>query len=215
MGKNKNNLLFVTSLISAISVVVSMTFFTVAKAEQNHEQSRKIGENSTSTIKNEADDENEVEVDENEGDGQFDNKEHWNKEKNFEHKLLDIADEEDNDKDDEDGQEIRDIADEQNGAASTTAHTIEEIEHRNKIQTFLFGSDYKNLGALRSDIVQTRNRLDRLDKIAEHLQNATGTAEIQAQSQVLEEELAKMENFINEQESKFSLFGWLIKMFSK
>ncbi len=224
MRKIKNHLIFITSsLVLVIAAVVSFSFFTIAKAEQN----QKIGENSASTTKNASDDKSKVEADENKNstdedvdneekdDEQFDNEEHLNKEEDFRHGLLEVADREDHDEDKKDGEEIREIAYEQEKSASTTVHTIKKIEHRNKIQTFLFGTDYKNLGALRSDIVQTRNRLDKLDKLAEGLQNATDTLKIQVQSQTMEQEMTKLENFIKEQENKFSLFGWLIKMFNQ
>ena len=59
-------------------------------------------------------------------------------------------------------------------------------------------------------MVKTRSRIDQLNRT---IQNATDTAEIQAQIQTLEQEQVKIENFIKAQEGKFSLFGWLVKMF--
>jgi hypothetical protein len=113
---------------------------------------------------------------------------------------------------DEIGQQVRVIAQQQNDSDATTTEAIEKIQSRNKIQTFLFGSDYKNLGALRSEIVQTRNRINQLNRV---IQNATETTVIQTQIQALEQEQTKIENFITAQESRFSLFGWLVKMFNK
>jgi len=110
------------------------------------------------------------------------------------------------------GQQVRVIAHQQNDSDATTTEAIEKIQSRNKIQTFLFGSDYKNLGALRSEIVQTRNRINQLNRV---IQNATETTVIQTQIQTLEQEQTKIENFITAQESRFSLFGWLVKMFNK
>jgi len=113
---------------------------------------------------------------------------------------------------DEIGQQVRVIAQQQNDSDATTTEAIEKIQSRNKIQTFLFGSDYKNLGALRSEIVQTRNRINQLNRV---IQNATDTTVIQTQIQTLEQEQTKIENFITAQESRFSLFGWLVKMLNK
>jgi len=204
MERIKNNLLFTLSCILVITVIASLTFFAVAKAEQNYGRNHEIGENNAGTVKN------ATSEDEDEDENEFDADEHLNKVKDFKHELLNIADREE---DEEEKEEIKDIADEQDESASTTARAIEKIEHRNKIVTFLFGSDYKNLGALRSEIVKTRNRLDQLDRLAERIQNATDTAEIQSQIQNLEQEMIKIENFIKAQEGKFSLFGWLVKMF--
>ena len=39
--------------------------------------------------------------------------------------------------------------------------------------------------------------------------------EFQNQMQALEQEQQNIEDFIKSQESKFSLFGWLVKLFNK
>lgn len=110
------------------------------------------------------------------------------------------------------GEQVRIIAREQNEASTTTEEALKKIQTRSKIKTFLIGSDYKNLGTLRSFMVQTRNRLDQLNRV---MGKATTTPEIQTQIQALEQEQTKIESFIKTQESKFSLFGWLRKMFIK
>lgn len=113
------------------------------------------------------------------------------------------------------GQQVRIIAQQQNQSASTTIQAIEKVQTRNKVKTFFFGSDYKNLGALRSETVQTRNRLEQLNSLMENVQNEGDKTELQNQIQALEQEQTKIESFIKTQESKFSLFGWLVKLFNK
>lgn len=110
------------------------------------------------------------------------------------------------------GKQVRIIAEEQNDSSTTTEEALKKIQTRNKIKTFLIGTDYKNLGALRSEMVQTRNRLEKLNKV---ITKATTTPEIQKQIQTLEQEQIKIENFVKAQENKFSLFGWLVKLFKK
>lgn len=111
------------------------------------------------------------------------------------------------------GEQVRIIAQQQNQAEATTTEAITKVEKRNKIATFLFGSDYKNLGALRSEIVRTRNRIQQLTNFMTQAKNASSTSEIQSQIQIMEQEQSKIENFIQTQENKFSLFGWLAKLF--
>lgn len=111
------------------------------------------------------------------------------------------------------GEQVRTIAQQQNQSASTTIEAMEKVQTRNKVQTFLFGSDYKNLGALRSETVQTRNRLQQLTSLMESTQNQADKTELQNQIQILEQEQTKIESFIKAQEGKFSLFGWLVKIF--
>jgi len=129
---------------------------------------------------------------------------------NFVQSLLQVADREGGI-----GEQVRVIAQQQNDSKNTTTQAIEKVEKRNKIKTFLFGSDYKNLGALRSEIVHTRNRLDQLNRLLPTVQNASNTVEIQNQIQTLEQEQTKIENFIKAQENKISLFGWLLRLFNK
>lgn len=111
------------------------------------------------------------------------------------------------------GEEVRLIAQQQNQSVSTTLEAMEKIQNRSKIKTFLLGTDYKNLGALRSEMVQTRNRIDQISRSLLISRDATDTAAIESQMMEMEKELEKMENFVREQEGKFSLFGWLLKLF--
>ncbi|HPI67403.1 MAG TPA: hypothetical protein PKZ16_02585 [bacterium] len=110
------------------------------------------------------------------------------------------------------GAQVRVIAREQNQNHTTTAEIIDKLQLRNKIKTFLIGSDYKNLGTLRSEMVKTRNRLEKLKRLTER---TTSTIDFQDQIQTLEQEQNKIESFIKAQEGKFSLFGWLVKLFNK
>jgi len=183
MQKIKNNSLFIVSLVLAVAVIFSLASLAAAKNATS----------AANSINNQA--------------GQVNAAEHRSTVANFVQSLLQIADREGGI-----GQQVRVIAQQQNDSDANTTKAIETIQSRSKIKTFLIGSDYKNLGALRSEIVQTRNRIEQLNRA---IQNATDTAEMQTQIQTLEQEQTKIENFIKEQEGKFSLFGWLTKMFNK
>lgn len=122
--------------------------------------------------------------------------------------LLEVAE-----KEEKIGQQVKVIAQQQNQSVDTTVQAMEKVQTRSKIKTFLLGSDYKNLGALRSEMVQTRNRLEQLNKLMENVQNEGDRTELQNQIQTLEQEQVKIESFIKVQEDKFSLFGWLVKLF--
>lgn len=128
---------------------------------------------------------------------------------NFVQSLLRVADKEEGI-----GQQVRTIAQQQNQSASATIQAVEKVKTRSKTKTFFFGSDYKNLGTLRSEMVQTRNRLEQLNKSLEGVQNEEDKTELQSQIKTLEQEQTKIESFIKTQEGKFSLFGWLVKLFN-
>lgn len=145
-----------------------------------------------------------------EQEGQINAEQHRSTVADFVQNLLQVADREGGI-----GEQVRVIARQQNQSASTTIQAMEKVQTRNKVKTFLFGSDYKNLGALRSEMVQTENRLEQLNKLMESAQNEGDKTELQNQIQTLEQEQIKIENFVKTQEGKFSLFGWLTKLFNR
>jgi len=165
---------------------------------QNQEQNQEQEQNGTSTDNGNATNTK----------GQLNAQEHRSVVANFVQGLVHVADREAGGI----GEQVRTIAQQQNQSASTTIQAMEQVQIRNKIRTFLFGSDYKNLGALRSEMVQTRNRLEQLNRLMENIQNEGDQVELQVQVQELEQEQERIENFIREQEEEFSLFGWLFKL---
>lgn len=141
---------------------------------------------------------------------QINAEEHRSTVANFVQNLLSVADKEGGI-----GEQVRVIAQQQNQSAETTVRAMEKVQTRNRIKTFLVGSDYKNLGALRSEMVQTANRLQHLNTLLESVQNEGDKTELQTQIQTLQQEQTKIEAFVKAEESKFSLFGWFVKLFSE
>ncbi|HRY63007.1 MAG TPA: hypothetical protein P5267_00135 [Patescibacteria group bacterium] len=205
MQKVKNNSLLLISFALAVAVVFSLVSISAAKNTSAQTQAGKqvrqmnINNDSASTstpeqAKNKS--------------GQANAEAHISTVANFVQTLLKTASSTDGGL----GVQVRVIAREQNHSATTTVEAMERVQTRSKIKTFLFGSDYKNLGVLRSEMVQTRNRLEQLNRLTER---ATSTMEFRDEITSLEQEQNKIETFIQEQESKFSLFGWLVKLFRK
>jgi len=113
------------------------------------------------------------------------------------------------------GEQVRMIAQEQERTREQVADQIESIQQRNKIKIFLIGTNYKNLGALRSEMVNTENRLRQLNNLMEKTQNQNDQDALQLQIQTMQTEQERINSFIQANESKFSLFGWLVKLFTK
>jgi len=185
--------LLIVFLALAFVVSFSIVFAKSEKAGANNGTSSELS-NATTTPKNQ---------------GQVTAAEHRSVVANFVQSIVHVADREKGGI----GEQVRLIAMQQNQSEATTTEAIDEIENRSKIITFLIGSDYKNLGALRSEMVQTRNRIGQLTNLMGKAKNASSTEEIQTQIQTLQQEQTKIENFIKAQEGKFSLFGWLVKLF--
>jgi len=207
MEKTKHSALFIVLL----AIVVIFSLVTVVAAKQNQG-------NGTGTVNTTSEDEDDDE-DATSSKGQLNAIAHRSVVANFVQNLLKVASSTEGGI----GQQVRVIAQQQNDSDTTTTGAITKVNNRGKIKIFLIGSDYKNLGALRSEMVHTRNRIAQLTRLIQNATgtNATGTATttatttIQAQIQALEQEQTRIENFIKAQEGKFSLFGWLLKLFSK
>ena len=111
------------------------------------------------------------------------------------------------------GEQVRLIAQEQASSTEKIVTAIEQVEQRNKIRTFLFGTDYKNLGVIRSEIVTMQNRIQRLGTEAERMASSTDKNTLIKEIVTLGEERLKLETFIKNNENVFSLFGWVRKIF--
>ncbi|OJI08058.1 hypothetical protein BK005_01575 [bacterium CG10_37_50] len=113
------------------------------------------------------------------------------------------------------GIQVREIAKAQNDSASTTTSAIAKVENRGGFKTFLLGSDYKNLGIIRSELAITANNINKLKSLLNQTSNNEDRAELNTQIQALEIEQTEINTFVTSNESKFSLFGWFNKLFIK
>jgi flagellin-like hook-associated protein FlgL len=145
-------------------------------------------------------------------DGQITAEEHRSTVASFVKSLQDVADIEG---ESGIGDQVRVVAQAQNDSASTSAEAITKVKNRSKWQTFLFGSDYKNLGKLRSEMVTTQNNIDQLNNLITKAKYNMDKAELTNQIKVLENTKTEIEAFIKTKESSFSLLGWLVKPFVK
>lgn len=112
------------------------------------------------------------------------------------------------------GKELREIAKEQNDSEEKVAEAFETVENRSGFKTFFLGTDYKNLGTLRSALVTTDNHINRLTRAKELGINSRTVADLDEQIALLQTEKSEIEDFIKENEERFSLFGWFVKLFN-
>jgi hypothetical protein len=111
------------------------------------------------------------------------------------------------------GEEVKIVADEENETAKDVSAKMEMVEKRGGFKTFLIGSDYKNLGALRSELMTTQNHIDRMTKSLERSSSSEAKTDLEIQIKALDGILVKAQAFATDLEGKFSLFGWLVRMF--
>ncbi|MFA6430326.1 MAG: hypothetical protein WC229_02415 [Candidatus Paceibacterota bacterium] len=134
--------------------------------------------------------------------------EHRSEIANFIKSLLKVAD-----RNEGIGEKVRVMAREQASSSDKVAEAINTIEKRSNLKTFLIGTDYKNIGKIRSEIAQTRNKIDELNKDLAKLSTSTDKTTIENEMKSLETSQEKIEDFMKKNESRFSLFGWFVKLF--
>ena len=115
------------------------------------------------------------------------------------------------------GIEAGDIAKEQVKSSVRAAEVAVDIEANPQkgIRAFIFGSDYKNLGSLRSEIVTTENRISRLERMRDNTTDPIARATIDAQITEMKSANEATLAFIEEHQSGFSLFGWLLRILGR
>jgi hypothetical protein len=217
--KNKTSLWLILTIVFVVALAssVSAQETAVAKSDKAQNQSNGQGKNLNVIATNDATQTTDTTAtqeigkkDNKESKGQFNAELHRSAVATFVQGLLAVADREGGI-----GQEVKIIAAQQNETKDRASDLINAVENRNKVKTFFIGTSYKNLGELRSQMVQTRNQIDQLKRLADKAENDQDKAELQNQIQVLEQEQTKINNFITQNESKFSLFGWAVKLFRK
>lgn len=110
--------------------------------------------------------------------------------------------------------EIDEVAAEEDSNQEGTTEAIEELESRNKFKTFLVGTDYKNLGQLRSSLVHNRNEIRKLTRTLNQLQAGESGELTQKQLEILMEERQRIKELILKNEDSFSLLGWVSRFLS-
>lgn len=112
------------------------------------------------------------------------------------------------------GEEVQKIAKEQEELIERAKEAMEKVEIRGKFKTFLIGTDYKNIGELKSEIVTTANHIGRLMKAVERTVVEEVRVLLNTQIIELEEINSNVKTFVEENEDKFSIFGWFVKLFN-
>lgn len=103
--------------------------------------------------------------------------------------------------------ELQDITKKQDFSTEQIENTINTLKNKNEIQTFLIGND---LGTLRFQLIQIKGLTSMLDILVLKTEDNAIKIQIDDQVKSLKEEQKKVESFVLEQKSKFSLFGWLV-----
>ena len=112
------------------------------------------------------------------------------------------------------GAEVRAVAKSQQDSASTTAAAMVKVEARSALKTFFLGTDWKNTGALRSELAKGAADIARLEAARDRATDVSVKAGLTLQIEALKDAQTNIETFVEAHENSFSLFGWFTKLFS-
>lgn len=112
------------------------------------------------------------------------------------------------------GAEVRAVAQSQKDSAPTISAAMKKVEERSALKTFFLGTDWKNTGALRSEIAKTDADIDRLEAALDRATDDSVKEDLALQIEALKDARANIETFVEAHEGTFSLFGWFTKLFS-
>lgn len=110
--------------------------------------------------------------------------------------------------------EIEEVIEDLEEDVDEVAEAIDAVESRPKWQTLLFGSDYKNLGQLRSHLAHNTNAIRKLTRASGEIVTDGSGDQVNTQLGELLEERERITQVIQENESSFSILGWVFRLFN-
>jgi len=108
-------------------------------------------------------------------------------------------------------EDIGEVAEDEEEVQEEVTDAIIAIESRNKFKKFLVGTDYKNLGQLRKNLVHNRNQVRKLNKAIEGVEEGEERGALEEQLTTLTQERERVKTVIEENEEGFSILGWIFK----
>jgi hypothetical protein len=106
------------------------------------------------------------------------------------------------------GQQLRVMTEEHQEIQTKTQTAMKNMSQRNTALKFFLGPDYKNAGEVRSNLVNLRNDISKLETLKETA-NEEDMEDIDAAITELKAEADSLDTQLEEELSGFSLFGWL------
>lgn len=199
-----------------ITLILALLLITPVQAKNDNEKENNSKASRTVQIETDDEDEaeeqesedNEVEVeDEDEESDSALSPSEAAKSRNAVRKLERIQEETNNP---EVGEQVQEMTEEQERIQERVVESLDTVDERPAFVKFLIGPDYKNLGQLRKEVVQTRNNIRQLEKLGE---KATGDTKVAIDEAIdeLESTALNLQASIGEKLEGFSLFGWLFR----
>lgn len=111
------------------------------------------------------------------------------------------------------GAQVREIAQEQKTMNENMEAKLEKIKNQNRFFRFLFGSKAKDVDGLKTQIQSSTSKIEDLKTTVKEMTNEEVKIRLEAQIKTLEEVKSQIQSETNQENSNFSLFGWVKKLF--
>lgn len=112
------------------------------------------------------------------------------------------------------GQQVRVVAQAQNDSESEVEDSIKDIDDRSDLVEFLIGPKYGSIAEIKTIIAENQTRVGVLTDLMNQLTDPAMKSVLQDQITILNQQNTNLQKLVAENESGFSLFGWLARLLS-
>ena len=112
------------------------------------------------------------------------------------------------------GQQIRIIAQNQNREMEEIEEGLQSVKQRSRFVRFLIGPKYGQISSIEERLEQNNGRLEELKQLKDELPEEDAKI-LDVQIQAMQEVKKELQSELDLEEASFSLFGWLVKLFTK
>lgn len=113
------------------------------------------------------------------------------------------------------GEQIKQIAQDQNISQDQIKQNMDKLNSRSTLKKMLLGTDYTAIKNLKNQLAENQLRITQLEQLKLQLVNQEDGLLIQSTIEALIQQNTTLQEQINKEESTKSMFGWLMRYFSK
>ncbi len=113
------------------------------------------------------------------------------------------------------GEQVREIARNQEKEHAELEVRLNGVLMRGPIYGFFFGPDHSAINGANDILEQNNARVRELEQIKEQLKNQGDAQKLEQQIRVLEKANMEIQEALEGEQNRFSLFGWMFRLFAR
>ncbi len=111
--------------------------------------------------------------------------------------------------------QIKTLVADEASSTNTIAAAVTKVDSRNPFENFLIGPDYSNLNSIMNQINMLQAEITQLTGQISGVASSTDKTTALTDIQNLKDQMSSLNQYVKNNNSKFSLFGWFVKKFNK